>query len=344
MLHDKDKLKQTIFILALFVLGGILFWLLQGFLSAFLAAVVFYILLRQPLFYLTEKTKGKWSTALAAVFLMFISFIVLVLPVLLVSLMLSGKISYVVHHYEDILRITQEWSAQAKDYIGTDILTPESTGKFAATAAGFLPKLISATAKALIDIFVLYFILFFMLSNAKTVESKVREFLPFKQENNRLLLHELKRQTLANSMGIAVLSVIQAFLSFIAYWAFGVSEPGFWAILTGLASAIPVVGTGIVWVPLSIVQYASGQHWQSYAVALYCAVVLAAVENIFRILVLKKIGDVHPLITFFGVIIGIDIFGIVGIIFGPLLISYFILLLRIYRNEYMEDAAETTAG
>jgi predicted PurR-regulated permease PerM len=109
----------------------------------------------------------------------------------------------------------------------------------------------------------------------------------------------------------------------------------FWAVLTGIMSVVPVVGTTIVWVPLAVFLYAGGNHWQSATLLIYGSVIITNVDNVFRFVVQKKLGDTHPLITFFGVIIGLPLFGFVGIIFGPLLISYFILLLKIYRNEYL---------
>ncbi len=65
--------------------------------------------------------------------------------------------------------------------------------------------------------------------------------------------------------------------------------------------------------------------------------IIGTVDNIFRFVLQKKLGDVHPLITVFGVIIGINIFGFVGLIFGPIFISMFILLVKIYMNEFVED-------
>jgi predicted PurR-regulated permease PerM len=174
-----------------------------------------------------------------------------------------------------------------------------------------------------------------MLLNARRLEKTVYNYLPFDTSNNQLLLNELNKQTIANSIGIAVLTILQSIVALIGYWIFGVHHPAFWAILTGLASAIPAVGTGIVWIPVCIALYATGKHWQTYALAGYCAVVMSAVEHIFRLIVIRKLGDVHPVITFFGVILGLDLFGVVGVIYGPLLISYFILLLRIYRNQYL---------
>ena len=336
MYHDNDKLKQSFILLVLFALGGFLFWYLKEFLSAFLGSVILYILLRRPFFYLTAKAKTKLHRGLIVALLMFISFMVVVLPILLVSLMLSGKINYVVHHYQDILLIAQDWSQRAQSYLNVDLLSQDAMNKLSAWATTLLPKFISAIATALVDIFVLYFILYFMLANSEALEKEVREMLPFKPENKNLLLRELKKQTIANSTGIFCLAIIQGLISFIGYAIFGVHNAGFWAVLTGIASAIPVIGTTVVWLPLCIIMYTGGREWQAIGAAIYSAVVLSISETSFRIIVLKKLGDVHPVITFFGVIMGVGFFGFVGIIFGPLLISYFILLLKIYSNEYLE--------
>src|ERR1019366_6550064 len=116
MYLNNDKLKQSFILLVLFALGGFLFWYLKEFLTAFLGAVILYILLRRPFFYLTARAKTKLHRSLIVALLMFISFLVVVLPLLLVSLMLSGKISYVVHHYQDIVIIAQDWSHKAQSY------------------------------------------------------------------------------------------------------------------------------------------------------------------------------------------------------------------------------------
>jgi predicted PurR-regulated permease PerM len=340
---DKGKLKQTIFIIAIIALGGFLFWFLKGFINAFLGALVFYIITRRPYFYLTEKPKRPWNTLLATVVMIIASFFVLILPITIITLMLSGKVGFIGHHYMDVLNIAQDWSTQIKDYFGVDLLSQDTIGKITTFAANALPKFISTLLTAVIDIIVLYFLLFFMLLNGRRLEATVYDYLPFDTANNSLLLNELNRQTIANTIGIAVLTIIQSLVALIGYWSFGVHHPAFWAVLTGLASAIPAVGTGIVWIPVCIILYASGKHWQTYALAGYCAVLMGAVEHIFRLIVIRKLGDVHPIITFFGVILGLDVFGIVGVIYGPLLISYFILLVRIYRNEYLNVAVKDTS-
>jgi len=335
MFHDKDKLKQTIFILAIFVLGSVLFWYLNGFLSPFLGATIIYILIRRPFFYLTETR--TWHRVPAALLLMLISFVLLVLPILTLSFMLSGKVSYLIRHYKDILVIAEGLSEQAKEYVGVDLLSHDTVGRLTSFAAEFVPKLISATADAFMDVLLVYLFLFFMITSARKVETEVRRYLPFREANNLLLVAELKKQTISNAIGIPALAVVQAIAALIGYLIFGVQDPFFWAVLTGLLSFIPVFGVGAAWISVSVLLYFSGSHWQGIGLFIYCIIIISAIDNGFRIIVQKKLGDVHPLITFFGVITGLKLFGFVGIIFGPLLISYFILLLHIYKNEYLDE-------
>jgi predicted PurR-regulated permease PerM len=120
----------------------------------------------------------------------------------------------------------------------------------------------------------------------------------------------------------------------LGYWIFGVKEFALWGFITGVCSVIPIVGTGLVWLPLTVYLFAIGNTWQGFGLGLYSLIILSNIDYIARITILRKIGDVHPLITIFGVIIGLSMFGFLGLIFGPLLISYFILLVKIYRNEF----------
>ena len=91
----------------------------------------------------------------------------------------------------------------------------------------------------------------------------------------------------------------------------------------------------IVWVPLVAYMYATGNDFYATGLTLYSVIVTGNVDYVARITLMKKIGDVHPLVTILGVIVGLNLFGFVGLIFGPLLISYFMVLVKIYLNEFV---------
>lgn len=132
-----------------------------------------------------------------------------------------------------------------------------------------------------------------------------------------------------------MLALIQGIFAAVGYWLFGLQEPVFWGLMTGFFSFLPVVGSTLIWLPAAIYQLSIGMTWQGVAILLYGILVISVVDNVFRFVFQKKFADVHPLITVIGVIVGLQLFGVPGIIFGPLLISYFLIMLRIFREEFL---------
>ena len=99
---------------------------------------------------------------------------------------------------------------------------------------------------------------------------------------------------------------------------------------------MPMIGSALIWVPAGIFKLSEGASWQGIAIILYGLLVIGTVDNVFRLVFQKKFADIHPLITILGVIVGLQLFGVPGLIFGPLLISYFILLLKIFNEEFLK--------
>jgi predicted PurR-regulated permease PerM len=184
------------------------------------------------------------------------------------------------------------------------------------------------------------FVLYYMLYNGKEMEQYLSRIIPLKPDNINILASETKKMIKANALGIPIISIIQGLFAALGYFIFGVNEFAIWGFLTGIFAFFPVVGTMIVWVPLVIYMYVIGQDWQATGLLLYSLIVTGNVDYLARITLLKKIGDVHPVVTILGVIVGLGLFGFIGLIFGPLLISYVIVLFNIYMNEFVTtDAA-----
>ena len=104
---------------------------------------------------------------------------------------------------------------------------------------------------------------------------------------------------------------------------------------------IPFVGTLVGILPVFVLTLSTGHSFQAWGILIYGFVVVGSTDNIIRLYVLKKLDNVHPLITLIGVIVGVPLFGFIGLIFGPLLISLFMVIVRIYRNEYGKDETAT---
>jgi len=175
------------------------------------------------------------------------------------------------------------------------------------------------------------------------MEAFLARIIPLKKTNIDVLASETKRLVKVSALGIPIISIIQGVTATIGYIIFGVDEFVLWGFFTGVFAFFPVVGTMIIWVPLVIYMYVSGDTWNAMGLAIFSFVVTGNIDYLARITLLKRMGNVHPLVTVIGVIVGLGLFGFIGLIFGPLLVNYIILLFRIYMNEFIEPGEPETS-
>jgi predicted PurR-regulated permease PerM len=329
---ESHKVKQTISLAAIILLGGFLLITLSGFISAFLGAIIFYVICSPAVSFTMNRLRFKKSIAIP--FVMLLSLLVIVIPVFLLSYLLVTKVSAILTDSAGVYAQIESFSTYVDSKFGVNILSTENITKLQAQLANVLPNLLGQTINILADIAIMYFILFYMLFSATSIQESLIKFLPYKKENTKLFAKELISQTYSNVIGAPLLATIQAFFAALGFWIFGLSEPIFWGIMCGFLSFIPFVGSALIWVPAGISMFAHGASWHGIAILIYGIVIIVNVDNVFRLVIQKKIGDVHPMITVFGVIIGLNWFGLPGIIFGPLLISYFLIMIKLYGAEY----------
>ena len=330
---DQNRLRQVFFILVLLAMGILLFLELFTFLPAFLGAVTLYILLRKWMLYLTEKR--KWRIGWAAALLMLLSFIVILVPVGLLINMLSSKVTYAIEHSTELMAALKKIINNIENKFNVTIASDANINKLGNTITSSLPRILGATFNSLSTIVFMYFILYFMLVNARKMETRLYEYVPLKDDNVVKVGKEIKMMVLSNAIGIPVIALAQGLIGLIAYLVLGVKEPFFWFGVTCIAAMIPVVGAALAYIPVAIILFANGDNVRGIIMLIYGFGIIGTADNVLRFTLLRKLGDVHPLTTIFGVIIGLNLFGFIGLIFGPLLISLFILLLKIYSNEFM---------
>jgi predicted PurR-regulated permease PerM len=173
-----------------------------------------------------------------------------------------------------------------------------------------------------------------MLVNSVEMEDYLYEYIPLKDENIGWIGSELGNLVFANAIGVPLIAILQGIVALIGYAIIGVPDIMFWFIITSIASMLPFIGAAAGYIPLSLLLFAQNENFKGIAVLIYGFVIIGLVDNVFRIFLGRKLGDVHPLITVFGVIIGVNLFGFIGLIFGPILIALFLLLMKIYTNEF----------
>lgn len=337
---SNNAVRQILLLLLIVLLGYILFTQLQVFLPSFLGAYTLYVIMRKYMFQL--EARYEWRRAWAAALLMFLSFLIILLPIYVLINMMSSKIGYAIQHSADVIqRITAFIQSYEKEY-KMNILTTENIQKLTDFAARIVPQILGGTVNTLVAIIIMYFILFFMLTEGRKMESRFYEWAPLKDENLLLLRKDLNGMVLSNAIGVPLIALLQGIVALIGYLIIGVPEPFFWFVITAFTALLPVVGAAVGYIPLSLLLFANGDSVRGFITLGFGLGIVGSVDNIFRFWLAKKLGDVHPLITVFGVIMGVNIFGFIGIIFGPILISLFLILIRIYANEF--DVRKNSKG
>jgi predicted PurR-regulated permease PerM len=327
-------IRQVFLILLIAFIGIIILYKLNYFIPGALGALTLYILFRKTYFRLTEK-RG-WNKSLASLFLMFLSLLVIGIPLWLLIDFLIPQISAVLSNQQIIIEkfISVKAFLNSKPVLDRINLSEENLLKNLQAITKYIPALLNSVAEVFVNIATAFFILYFMQVDSRNLERKIKFFMPMSEANTQTLWDETNIMVKSNAIGIPILGLCQGTFAAIGYWIFGVSNPVLWGMITGAATVVPAVGTMIIWVPVCIVLFALGKTGAALGLTIYSLIVVGGIDNVLRFTILKKLGGIHPLITVFGVIIGLRLFGVMGLIFGPLLLSYFILLLKIYRTEF----------
>jgi predicted PurR-regulated permease PerM len=326
-----ERAKETGFLVVLAALLCLIIYELRYFSSSVLGALTLYILLRKPYKYLLSK---KWNRSLATTCLVLLAFLVIFI--------IGGGIAGVVYTkiaqfspqtiLDNIKLVHNSFLEKYGEYniFPEDII--ENGAKWLGSA---LPGVLSATGNVIANVVLMVFVLFFLLLGNEKFEKGVEYFLPISKDNIHLLKKETHNMIISNAIGVPLIMFLQASLAGLAYWFTDAGDPIVWGLFTGFAGLIPAVGTAVVWIPLALNLLIGGSIWQGIILLVYGACVISLIDNGLRMILLKKYANVHPMIPLFGVILGINLFGFWGIIFGPLVISSFLLLVKIFHSEFL---------
>jgi predicted PurR-regulated permease PerM len=335
-----SHIKQVIILVLLLLLVFIALRELSVFFPGMLGALTLYILSRGTYFQLIYHR--KWPKGWTAGLFMLVFLLLLSLLIYFTVILLEKQVEPFFNNPASSLAQAKDAITQVQNEAGITVISDENLADLEHRIARFVPSLLNDTLNLLFNLAILLFVFYYMLVHGKEMESFLARMIPLKKLNIDMLAAETKRIVKVSALGIPIISLIQGITATLGYIIFGVEEFILWGFFTGVFAFFPVVGTMIIWVPLVIYMYASGDTWNAAGLAIFSFVVTGNVDYLARITLLKKMGNVHPLVTVIGVMVGLNLFGFIGLIFGPLLVNYIILLFRIYLNEFIGHREDST--
>lgn len=331
-------IRQIFIIGVILALGGLIFTKLLPYLSGLLGALTLYVIMRKSMRTLSNK---KWSKPLAAGVLMFLSFICIVIPIGGVIIMLGNKVTNISQNFQKVSEPIKDYIAKIETDYSINLSSRMDAEAISQWITSHLQQWLGTTFNAIMAILLMYFVLYFMLVNHERFREIICQYIPMNTKNLQDVGREVRGMVRANAIGIPLVGVAQGIIALIGFWIFGIEDPFFWFVIVSISSMIPFVGTSLGMIPVFLITLASGETFSAWAILIYGFVVVGMTDNITRLYFLKRLEDVHPLITLVGVMVGVPLFGFIGLIFGPLLVSLFLLIVKIYRRQYGKDSGHT---
>ncbi|PWK75408.1 putative PurR-regulated permease PerM [Mucilaginibacter oryzae] len=337
------KQRNNIILASIIILGCFLLYALSGLFSSILGAIVLFTIFR-PL-YINLAEKRGWNSSLVALLIIFISLIVIVIPFVTLSIMVVGKITSI--NIKDLP--IDQWTTKIDTFAAANLNQPhlaeETLQKLGGFATGLFPSILGSAANSIITLLVLYFILYFMFTQMREFEAGLLKYAPFREQHARRFADALRDSTYSNVLGQGIIALTQGILLANGFWIFGIPDPIFWGVIAIFISFLPVVGAPTLCIPASVVLFAQGQNWQGVLLLAYGLLFIGNIDNFLRMIINRRVANTHPIISIIGVFIGLPLFGIVGLVFGPVLLSYFLLLMEIYEtNRLAADRLERIAN
>ncbi len=330
-------IRQIFLLLVIIILAVIIYDNILPYLSGVLGAITLFVISRKIMQRLNNK---GWPKSLNAGLILLVSFFLILIPLVGIILMLSSKIGEVVKNSEKFLTAAKTQISELEQYFGYNLSQEIDTSGIASFLSKNAQNFAVGTFDAFISISIMYFLLYYMLINQDELKNSLQKYVPIGKKNFNLIGVEATKKVKANAIGIPLVALIQGLIALVGYLIFGVSDPVFWFVITAVGSVIPFVGTALGIIPVSVILLSQGMTFEAIGILIYGIVVVGSSDNIIRLFVLKRMADEHPLITLIGVIVGIPVFGFIGLVFGPLLISLFLIIVVIYKKEYGDSESE----
>ncbi len=346
------KANQVILILLLLFISALFFVMVRYFIMAIFLAALFSALV-MPVFNRFERW-FRGNKSLSAAMTMLTMLFILVLPAV-------TFLGIVVRQGIRLSRIAVPWVQQQilepvsfdqklralpfypeLEHYRENIL--QKFGEFAGQAGSMLFNTISnATYSAANDLFlffIFFYTLFFFLRDGKELLARILSFLPLTHTDQYRLLDKFLSVTRATIKGSLVVGIVQGSLAGLALHLAGIDSALFWGTIMSLISIVPVPGPPLVWVPAVIYLAAIGQYPQAIGVLLFCSIVVSQIDNIIRPILVGRDTQMHELLIFFGTLGGIGLFGIFGIILGPIVAALFMTVWDMFGETFREYLSE----
>lgn len=328
--HDERVRKIFATIIVVAVVAIVLFATARYFTALFAAFLLFFLF--KPV-YSWFHHKKKFSRGLSASLVITIILLGIIVPVGLVTPLVVQQIGSGITQANILLPDLLALDARIESVDLAGLIQEQYSALGSFTKTLIVSALDNAT-KLLISLFITFFVLYFMFVESEHMDKKILKLIPFNEKNARRLWLEFRNVTHATVISTGLIALMQGILLGIGFAVFGIKGAVFWGFIAVLISLLPIVGVPLIWIPAGLIYLLAENYFAGIGILIWGSII-STIDNFLRPWIQKRVGQVHPLTTVIGIFIGLPLFGLIGLVLGPLLISYALLITQMYLEEYV---------
>jgi len=325
--------------LAVLVLAGIALYLcwkmLEPFVSVLLWATVLVIIFFPAYEWIAAKAKHPSLSAILAILLVMATVII---PFVLISIAVANQLTHLLNNMQSMAEHLMSDPVQgdkirklfetAKGYVNLESLK-EQIGRISHSALSGTINVVGGVIGTVVKIFFILFTMYYLFRDGERISNKLPDQLPLERERAVRILMRTRDIINASVYGVLVIAVIQGFLGGLMFWFLGIPSSLVWGVLMTLLSTIPMAGAFIVWVPVALFLALTGHWGQALILTIWGVVVIGMIDNFLRPKLVGQKARMHELVIFFSVLGGLSVFGVLGILIGPVVVAVTIALLEV---------------
>lgn len=348
----RELVHNTVLLALVLLISALFFGMIQQFLMPMFMAGIFSAILSPAHRWLTEKIGDRKGVASLLMVIGIVLLVLIPLSILIgivvaqaisVSQSVTPWVQSFINEPSAITAYIQEFPYY-KQILPYRALIIEKAGLLVGNISAFLINSLSEvtvlTVHAIFGSVIMLYVMFYFFTMGEALLMKILYFLPLHDRDERRLLQRFTAVTKATLKGILIIGALQGSIGGLAFALAGIQGPVFWGTLMAVTSIIPVFGTGIVWGPALIILALKGDFLGFGIVAVLGGAVAISLDNLLRPRLVGKDTEMHDLFVLFGTLGGITLFGILGIIIGPIVAALFITIWEIYGKafeDYLPD-------
>jgi len=336
MRNEKDT-KIAIALLFIAILAVAITYALYPYIEAFFAALIIYVIMKPAHDLLTKRL--KINNRAASIVLIVLSIVIIIIPLYYLIILLSQQVGQVLEIVTVNMDIIYGYLQKINELVPALDLEQKASD-LVTTIGGFVSQLVLETIQnlgnQLIGLIIMVFLLYYLFTtDDKTLKDLTSNIIPFSDSNKDKLIGEMKNIIHSTIIATFFIAAVQGGLLAFTFYLLDIQGAILWGFVTLILSIMPVVGAPLVWGPAIIFKVIEGDLFAA-GVIFIAGMVISNIDNFLRPYIQDKVGAIHPFVSLLGIFIGIYLFGLVGIVVGPLVLSSFLLMLRMFYEDYIK--------